>query len=134
MAGPEAQCWRCGYDLTGLDIGGTCPECNSAVFDSLAGSGQHEEAKSIVVWAIAITLGLQLAIAACLWGASRINAEGVWFMLTALILGLSSWIFAITLFAVGWDVGSRTGRDSMIAIGLASLVSPVVVLYWCWPA
>lgn len=40
MSGPvpfSSQCRGCGYDLSGLDIAGLCPECSKPIFDSLQG-------------------------------------------------------------------------------------------------
>jgi len=33
-------CFRCGYNLTGVTIGGSCPECGTPVDESIAGTNQ----------------------------------------------------------------------------------------------
>lgn len=61
VQGSSVTCIQCGYDLSGSAVGGTCPECGTAVHDSIrrssAASGNSSSATASLVWGI---LGLAL--------------------------------------------------------------------------
>jgi hypothetical protein len=52
-------CWNCGYDLRGLPVEGTCPECGTPIWSfppARAAAERADEAQRVTNWGIASIL------------------------------------------------------------------------------
>lgn len=50
MARPT--CWKCGYDLTGLQVTGSCPECATPVWSGVAPTAAGQAYSDALTWGI----------------------------------------------------------------------------------
>jgi predicted RNA-binding Zn-ribbon protein involved in translation (DUF1610 family) len=102
------RCTTCGYNLTGVAIGSTCPECGSMVDPSLTAAQQPTSGKAIA----SMVLGICSIPAACM-------SYGV-LGLPCAIIGLILWHLAKK------ELGSSTG--SAAGMNTAGLVTSIVGL------
>lgn len=50
---PRPTCWRCGYDLTGLRVEGSCPECGVSILPGPMIPTPAMHAQNAMVWGAA---------------------------------------------------------------------------------
>lgn len=102
------RCTTCGYNLTGVAIGGACPECGSRVDPSLAVAQQPTSGKAIA----SMVLGICSIPAACM-------SYGI-LGLPCAVIGLILWRLAKK--ELGSSTGSATGMNT------AGLVTSIIGL------
>mgnify|MGYP005839489497 CR=1 FL=1 len=82
VQGSDIRCTRCGYDLSGSQVGGSCPECGTRVSESLRprGTGQQNAPNSVaclVCGILSLTVcGLLGPIAIALYYSAKGHYDG----------------------------------------------------------
>lgn len=52
MSRRTPKCWKCGYELVGLQVTDICPECGTDVWSAPPGSESSQAAQTSLVWGI----------------------------------------------------------------------------------
>jgi|GEM_PF-2654703 len=131
MTDPDDKCMRCGYDLTGLDVKGVCPECSTPVFESLDSAPHRRLARTLVRWSLVLIVAAQLCVIAGVLGFRHTTWYFTFAMLGAFGV-VSSWGVGVSVHCLAEDPTTRSGRKRLYLIGIAAAVLPVTILIASW--
>lgn len=116
IAATAIHCTNCGYNLTGITIGGACPECGMSVGDSLVMGAQQATSGMSVASMVLGILGVLTGCFPCV---------GAIMPITGLILG----IVGLNQCAAGGYAGSSRGM-AIAGIILNSVGLVIQLLFW----
>jgi len=121
----------CGYDLTGLELGSRCPECNTPIEDSAMMGEQHRASRALVLWCLAAVVGIQCGLIALLVAWRLLDLD--WLSeIAAPLFYCASWAAAYAAVMFADDEENEPVRYQLKFIAAAALVLPIVVGVTFW--
>lgn len=131
MTDPDHKCTKCGYDLTGLDVKGVCPECGLPIEESLLLRAKRKDDISLVLGIGGAVLALQVLLAVMLI-AYRTLETSLFPGVAASVALVASWACFFPAVMFSGDAKTRMGRHTLRLIAIVAVVAPLVVLFVLW--